>query len=235
MQLYNKIMSGKTAAIIGSTGMIGTYLTELLLQDEYFSTVRLIVRRPINPPDSYRDKIEVKLVDFNDAESVKLALEGTDTLFCCIGTTQKNVKSDKELYRKVDYDIPVNSARFAKEAGCEVMAIVSAVGANSKSNNFYLKLKGEVEDALQSVGLRSVYIMQPSMLLGDRKENRPRERVFQTVSKAIAKILPSKYRPIHGRIVSAAMLNSVKKGQSGFFKYTYNEMGYLCIPYIHTF
>jgi uncharacterized protein YbjT (DUF2867 family) len=225
-------MSGKTAAIIGSTGMIGTYLTELLLQDDYFSTVRLIVRRPM---EKSHPKMEVKLVDFNDAESLKLALEGTDALFCCIGTTQKNVKGDKELYRKVDYDIPVKSARFAKEAGCEMMAIVSAVGANSKSSNFYLKLKGEVEDALQSVGLRSVHIMQPSMLLGERKENRPMERIFQTVSKAIAKILPSKYRPIHGRIVSAAMLNSVKKGQSGFFKYTYNEMGSLCIPYIHIF
>jgi uncharacterized protein YbjT (DUF2867 family) len=224
MQLYNKIMSGKTAAIIGSTGMIGTYLTELLLQDEYFSTVRLIVRRPINPPDSYRDKIEIKLVDFNDAESLKLALEDTDTLFCCIGTTQKNVKGDKELYRKVDLDIPVKSASFAKEAGCEVMAIVSAVGSNSKSNNFYLKLKGEVEDALQTVGLRSVHIMQPSMLLGDRKEDRPMERVMQVVTKAVAGILPARFRPIHGKTVAAAMIAAVKKNATGFFKYTYKEI-----------
>jgi uncharacterized protein YbjT (DUF2867 family) len=226
MQLYTKIhrldfMSEKTAAIVGSTGMIGTYLTELLLKDDYFSTVRLIVRRPI---EKTHPKIEVKLVDFNDAESLKLALEGTDALFCCIGTTQKNVKGDKELYRKVDYDIPVKSARFAKEAGCETMAIVSAIGANSKTGNFYLKLKGEVEDALQTMGLRSTYIMQPCMLLGDRKENRPMERVFQVVSKAVAGILPDKYKPIHGRTVAAAMLNAVKKGQTGFFKYTYKEI-----------
>jgi uncharacterized protein YbjT (DUF2867 family) len=214
-------MSGKTAAIIGSTGMIGTYLTELLLGDDYFSTVRLIVRRPM---EKSHPKMEIKLVDFNDAESLKLALEGTDILFCCIGTTQKNVKGDKELYRKVDYDIPVKSARFAKEAGCEVMAIVSAVGANSKSKNFYLKLKGEVEDALQSVGLRSVHIMQPSMLLGERKENRPMERVIQVLSKAVAGILPAKFKPVHGKTVAAAMIAAVKKNTPGFFKYTYKEI-----------
>lgn len=211
-------MSEKTAAIIGSTGMIGTYLTQLLIKDDYFSTVRLIVRKPL---EKNHPKIEIKLVDFNDAESLKLALEGTDALFCCIGTTQKNVKGDKELYRKIDFDIPVNSARFAKEAGCETMAIVSAVGANSKTGNFYLKLKGEVEDALQTTGLGSVYIMQPCMLLGDRKENRPMERVFQVASKLVAGILPSKYKPIHGKTVAAAMLNAAKKGQEGYFKYTY--------------
>ena len=199
--------------------MIGTYLTELLLQDDYFSTVRLIVRRPI---EKSHPKIEIKLVDFNDAESLKLALEGTDALFCCIGTTNKNVKGDKELYRKIDYDIPVNSARFGKEVGCETLAIVSAIGANSKSGTFYLKLKGEVEDTLQTAGLHSVYIMQPCMLLGDRKENRPMERVFQVASKVVAGILPAKYKPIHGKTVAAAMFNAVKKGQAGYFKYTYN-------------
>jgi uncharacterized protein YbjT (DUF2867 family) len=214
-------MSEKTAAIVGSTGMIGTYLTELLLQDDYFSTIRLIVRRPI---EKSHPKIEIKLVDFNDAESLKLALEDTDALFCCIGTTQKNVKGDKELYRKIDYDIPVRSARFAKEAGCETMAIVSAIGANSKGNNFYLKLKGEVEDTLETIGLRSVYIMQPCVLLGDRKENRPMERVFQAASKVFAGIIPDKYKPIQGKTVAAAMVNAVKKGQAGFFKYTYKEL-----------
>jgi uncharacterized protein YbjT (DUF2867 family) len=221
MQLYTKIMSGKTAAIIGSTGMIGTYLAELLPRDDYYSTVRLIVRRPM---EKSNPKIEIKLVDFNDAESLKLSLEGTDALFCCIGTTQKNVKGDNELYRKIDYDIPVNSARYAKEAGCEVMAIVTAVGANSKSSNFYLRLKGEVEDALQPIGLRSVHIMQPSMLLGDRKENRPLEKVLQAVTKAASGLLPTRFKPIHGKTVAAAMLAAARKAEPGFFKYTFKEI-----------
>ena len=156
-------MSEKIAAIIGATGMIWNYLLEAILKDNYFDIVRVVVRRPYQKTDP---KMEVKLVDFNDAESFKLALEGCDTIFCCIGTTQKNVKGDKEQYRKIDYDIPLNAARVGKEVGCEKFIIVSSVGANSRSSTFYLRLKGESEDAIHAVGLDTVHIMQPSMLLG---------------------------------------------------------------------
>jgi uncharacterized protein YbjT (DUF2867 family) len=216
-------MSGKTAAIIGATGMVGTYLAELLLQDDYFSTVRVIVRRPYpNHP-----KIEVKLVDFNDAESLKLALEGTHAVFCCIGTTQKKVKGDKDLYRKIDFEIPVKTARFCKEAGCEKFIIISAVGANSQSKTFYLRLKGEVEEALQTIGLKAVHIMQPAMLLGDRKEQRIVEQIIEVPMKLLSGLLSGtlrKYRSIHGKIVAAAMLNAAKKEEAGFFKYTYDKI-----------
>lgn len=217
-------MSEKTAVIIGATGMIGTYLQELLLKDDYFSTVRIVVRRPLPKTNP---KMEVKLVDFADAESLKLALEESDAVFCCIGTTQKNVKGDKELYRKIDFDIPVKTARFAKEAGCEKFIIVSSVGANSRSKTFYLKLKGEVEDALQHAGLRAVHIMQPSMLLGDRKEHRSGEKILQSSMKFISGLLGGslrKYKAIHGRTVAAAMLNAAKKEDPGFFRYTYDKI-----------
>ena len=104
-------MSEKTAAILGSTGMIGSYLLELILADNYFSTVRVLVRRPV---PRKTDQVEVKLVDFNDAESFRLALEDCQTIFSCIGTTQKNVKGNNELYRQVDFDIPLKAARLAK-------------------------------------------------------------------------------------------------------------------------
>src|SRR5882724_2570361 len=104
-------MSAKTAALIGATGMIGTYLLEELLNDPYFETIRVIVRRPF--PNS-NPRIEVKLVDFNDYESLKLAIDGSDALFCAIGTTQSKVKGNKELYSKVDFAIPVKAARICK-------------------------------------------------------------------------------------------------------------------------
>ena len=223
-------MSGKTAAVIGATGMIGNYLLGLLLKDEAFSAVRVVVRRPYPKTGP---KTEIKLVDFDDAESVKLALEGTDVLFCCIGTTQKNVKGDKELYRKIDYGIPVRAARFAKEAGCETLAIVSSVGADSRSSTFYLKLKGEVEEAIQSIGIRSVHVMQPSMLLGERQENRPLEKVLQASMKFISGVLGGswrKYRAIHGKTVAAAMLNAAKQNKEGFFRYTYDGIRALAGP-----
>src|SRR5258705_3900202 len=167
-------MSGKTATIIGVTGLVGSHLYELLRTGQYFQTIRLIVRHPMPKNDP---ATEIKLVDFNDAESLMLAIEGSDVVFCTVGTTNKKVKGDKEAYRKVDYDIPVKAARFCKITGCETLVLVSAVGANRNSNSFYLKLKGEVEEAVRDAGLNSVHIMRPSMLLGERKEFRLGEKI----------------------------------------------------------
>jgi uncharacterized protein YbjT (DUF2867 family) len=210
-----------TATIIGATGLIGGYLLEELLQDNYYDTVRILIRRPL---ELTHPKLEKKLVDFSDAESFRLALEGSDVVFCAIGTTQKKVKGDKEAYRKVDYDITVNAAELCKMNGCETFMFVSAVGANSKSNNFYLKLKGEVEDAVKAVGLKSVHIMQPSMLLGDRKEFRLGEKISKSILPAFSFLIPSKYKPIHGKEVAKAMVAAAKKNDEGFFIAEYREI-----------
>lgn len=215
-------MSERTATIIGVTGMIGNYLLELLLKDNYFSTVRLLVRRPYEKTDP---KIEVKLVDFNDAESFKLALEGTNVIFSCVGTTQKNVKGDTQLYRKIDFDIPLNAARFGKEAGCGKFILVSSVGADKHSRTFYLQLKGELENAIQSIGPEAVHIMQPSVLLGARKENRGGESLLQGAMKLASGLFIGslrKYKAIDGKTVAAAMLNAAKKDEKGFYRYTYD-------------
>ncbi len=214
-------MSGKTATIIGVTGLIGSHLYELLKKDDYFETIRLIVRRPFIKSDA---RTKVKLVDFYDAESLQLALDGSDVVFCTVGTTQRKVKGDREAYRKVDFDIPVKAARFCKMTGCETFVLVSSVGANSKSNNFYLKLKGEVEDAINTVGLRSVYIMRPSQLLGDRKEFRLREKIAKGVTKSISFLLPPKYKPIHAMKVARAMIAAAKKNEEGFFVWENGKM-----------
>ena len=208
-----------TATLIGATGLIGGYLLEELLQDDYYDTIRILIRRPL---ELIHPKLEKKLVDFTDAESFRLALKGNDVVFCTIGTTQKKVKGDKEAYRKVDYDITVNAAKFCKMNGCETFVFVSSVGANSKSNNFYLKLKGEVEDAVKAVGLKSVHIMRPSVLLGDRKEFRLGEKISKGIMSAFSFLISSKYKPIHGRDVAKAMVAAAKKHDEGFFVLEYS-------------
>lgn len=217
-------MSEKIATIVGATGMIGNYLLEALLQDDYFSTVRILVRRPYQKSDP---KMEVKLVDFTDAESFKLALEGSDTIFCCIGTTQKNVKGDNDLYRKIDFDIPLKAAKFGKEVGCEKFLIVTAVGADNHSRTFYLKLKGELENAIGLAGIATVHVFQPSMLLGERKEKRTGESLLQGSMKLISGVFFGslrKFKAIHGKTVAKAMQRAAKKNDKGFFIYTYDEM-----------
>ena len=214
-------MSAKTAALIGATGLIGGELLNLLLKDDYFSTVKILVRRPFN---LVHPRLEKKLVDFNDNDSLLVALDNSDIIFCTIGTTQKKVKGDKEAYRKVDYDIAIHAARFGKMVGCSVFVLVSAVGANSKSKNFYLKLKGQVEDEIGKLDIESVHIRRPSMLRGERKEFRLGEKIGTPLMHAFSFLLPSKYKPIQARDVARAMLAAAKRNESGFFVYEYNQI-----------
>ena len=119
-------------------------------------------------------KTEVKLVAFDDNESFKMGIDGSHTVFCAIGTTLKKMEGNKEEYRKIDFDIAVNAARYCKETGCTNFLLVSSVGANSKSNNFYLKLKGEIEEAIKKAGLRSFFNLSSLRTIGrpQRKKNR---------------------------------------------------------------
>jgi uncharacterized protein YbjT (DUF2867 family) len=195
------------ATIIGSTGLIGTHLLNLLINDPDYSTVRILIRRPV---EFSHPKLEKKLVDFNDMESFRLALEGTEVIFCCIGTTMKKMKGDKEAYRKIDYDIAVQAAQLGKANGCEKFVLVSAVGADSNSRNFYLKLKGETEEAVHASGIESVYILRPSLLIGNRKEFRAGEKLATWLMPLFAFLLPARYRPVKASEVAKAMVNAVK-------------------------
>ena len=214
-------MKEKTAAIIGSTGLIGGKLLELLLNDNHFNEIRLIVRKPV---EFNNPAVRTVVIDFSDLDSFKKGIAGTDALFCTVGTTQKKVKGDRVAYYKVDYDIPINAARFCKETGCPVFLLVSSVGADSKSNNFYLKLKGEVEDKIQEMKIASVSVFRPSMLLGKRKEFRFGEEVAKAISTPLSFLFPSKYKPVRAENVAGAMIAASKKATPGFNVYHYREM-----------
>jgi uncharacterized protein YbjT (DUF2867 family) len=214
----------KTATIIGATGLIGSHLLSLLQQDNYYHTIRVLVRRPLENKDP---KSEVKLVDFTDEESFKLGIYGSDTVFVTVGTTQQKVRGDKEAYRKVDYDIPVKAARFCQETGCPQLLLISSVGANAKASNFYLQLKGEVEETIKTFNLPSVSIFRPSLLLGDRQEKRVGEKVAQTVMPFLALGMfgeLSRYKPIHAADVAKAMLLTAKEQKPGFTVLEYNQI-----------
>ncbi|MBK6875128.1 MAG: NAD(P)H-binding protein [Ignavibacteria bacterium] len=207
-------MINMTATLIGATGLIGNYLLEELLKDPFFDTVRILIRRPMDKTDP---KLEKKIVDFNDSDSLLAAINNSDVVFCTIGTTQKKVKGDKDAYYKIDFDIPVNLSRFCKMTGCEKFILVSSVGANSKSNNFYLKLKGETEEAVIASGIKAIHIMRPSVLLGERNESRLGEKIGKAVLSAFSFLTPSKYKPIQGKDVAKAMLSVSKKSEEGYF------------------
>ena len=214
-------MNNNTAALIGATGLIGSYLLKLLQDDGHFVEIRVLVRRPvqINHP-----KVKVIILDFEEEKAFREGIAGCDAVFVAIGTTQKKVKGDKTAYRKVDYDIPVNAAKYSSIAGCTRFLLVSSVGADSKSGNFYLKLKGEVEDKVKSFSIPSIFIFRPSMLLGKRKESRPMESIAQVMSKGLSFLFPGKFKPIAAEDVARAMIASSKLDKPGFRIYHFMEM-----------
>ena len=217
-------MLQNTVAVIGSTGLVGSHIVDLLKKENACQKIRLLVRRPV---EFSHPKLEIKLVNFEDYESLKLALAGCNVVFCAVGTTQDKVKGDQLQYRKVDYDIPVNAARACLETGGSNFLLVSSVGADSNSKNFYLRLKGEVEEAVQKFPIKSISIFRPSMLLGNRKEFRLGERIGQSGMKLLAPLLRGKwrkYKAIEARDVAAAMIEAAKQNIEGCTIYEYDEM-----------
>ena len=210
-----------TATLIGATGLIGGCLLKELLNDPYFDTVRILIRRPL---DIIHPKLEKKIVDFNDSDSLLVALSNSDVLFCAIGSTMKKVKGDKDAYRKIDFDIPVKLARFCKMTGCEKFILVSSAGANSKSMNFYQRLKGETDEAVKEAGLKIVHIMRPSLLLGERKEFRLGENIGKAVMTSLSFLIPEKYKAIQGKQVSKVMTALSKKNEEGYFVHENSEI-----------
>ncbi len=214
-------MSLNTVAVLGATGLIGGQLVELLEADAAVSSIRILSRRPV---DITHPKIRVIVFDFTDADAFRSAITGCDAVFCSVGTTQRKVKGDAAAYRKVDYDIPVHAAQYCLETSCPRFLLVSAVGADSKSGNFYTRLKGEVEDKIRSMGLPLAVFFRPSLLLGNRAEFRLGERIGEWLMRPLSFLLPARYKPIAARDVAGAMLRAAKSGDSGVAVWEYREM-----------
>ncbi|MFY0254866.1 oxidoreductase [Chitinophaga sp. 30R24] len=203
----------KTAIIIGATGLTGSHLTAALLKDPDFSKVKVLVRNPSFNP---RPKLENIIVDFDDEESLAAALHG-DVLFCCIGTTIKKAGS-QENFRAVDYGIPVKCAEIAQQQGIPQFLIMSAIGANFHSRNFYLRTKGETEEAVMKIGFHSISIFRPSVLIGSRKEFRLGEWLAKCLILLFYFLLQGKwkkYRGIKAATVANAMIIAAKEENAG--------------------
>jgi len=214
-------MNGRTAVVLGATGLIGSSLVELLLRDDAFATVRVLVRRPFplqNP------KLDIRITDFSDYESYKKNLGTGDCIFSCIGTTNADVKGDKALYRTIDFDIPVNAARFGSEAGFKQFLLVSAIGADARSRIFYSRLKGEVEEVISTFPFQGLHIFRPSLLVGERKQKRLGEVIGTVIFRLISFLIPSKYQAIEGKTVAKAMLKAARENTPGLNNYEYKDM-----------
>jgi len=214
-------MKERTATVLGATGLTGGHLTALLAGDPYFTTVRIVVRKA---PELVAPGVKVIVIDFSDQLAFRSAIEGSDAVFCAVGTTRKKVNGDMAAYRKVDYDIPVDAARHCLETGCERFLMVSSVGASSASRNYYLRFKGEAEEAIAAMGIPSVSVFRPSMLLGKRKEFRIGEEAGRLLSYPLSFFFPSQYRPIRAFDVAKAMAAAARNDEKGLKIYHYAQI-----------
>lgn len=214
-------MAERTATVIGATGLTGGHLVKLLTEDSYFTRVRIVVRKA---PGSVAPGIKVVVIDFSDQHALRSAIEGSDAVFCAVGTTREKVNGDLIAYRKVDFDIPVDAALHCFETGCGRFIMVSSVGASPTSRNYYLRFKGETEEAIAAMGIPSVSVFRPSMLLGQRKEFRIGEVAGRILSYPLKFFFPSNYKPIRAYDVARAMVVASKNDEKGFRIYHYKEI-----------
>lgn len=197
------------AAVAGGTGFIGRFLLDLLEDDDRFDEVHVISRRPVELPSKCILHVS------NDMREVDLP--SVDVAFCALGTTMKQAGS-KEAFYHVDHDLVLDFAKLAKDSKCKRFTVVSSVGADATSSNFYLKVKGETEHDLEAIGFDSLIILRPSMLMGERKEFRFGEWIGKGAMTLFDPLMVgpmAKYRSIHGRDVAKAMVNLVKAALSG--------------------
>lgn len=215
----------KKAILFGASGFIGSYLLQELLNNDDYVQITIVVRKNQNIT---HPKLKTLIGDFSTLTQLKDGIIADD-VFISIGTTKKNTPNEKEYYQ-IDHDYPVLAAKFAKENGAKSIFVVSAVGANVNASIFYSKTKGEMERDIIALDFDHTHIFQPSMLLGNRKENRPIEKIFINIFTLINPLFVgklSKYKGISGKSVAMAM-NKAENNQSEKVKiYQWNEMNSL--------
>jgi uncharacterized protein YbjT (DUF2867 family) len=202
----------KTAIIAGSTGLIGSELLGMLLSSPRYSHVVALSRKPLSIRS---DKLTVIHTDLETIHQHSDQLAGDD-VFCCLGTTMAKAGSKNKFYA-VDYQYPLELAKFTKANGAKQFLIVTALGADKTSVIFYNRVKGEVEASLRLIAFESLHIFRPSFLLGERKELRVGEKIASGVFKNLDFLIPKKYKPIAGRDVAKAMLHYASVDRKGVF------------------
>jgi uncharacterized protein YbjT (DUF2867 family) len=216
-------MATLTAALLGASGLVGGHLLPLLADDPAYSRITLLTRRPLGLELGPNGKVVEAVIDFERPETFRSHV-AVDDVFCCLGTTIKKAGS-QDAFRKVDFDAPLAVAREALAGGATQFLIVTAVGASAKSSVFYNRVKGETEQALAALRFpRGLKVFRPSLLVGERAERRPAERVAMALMSVTRPAFfgpLTRYRAIDASGVARAMHRAAsdKAGPSGVCMY----------------
>jgi uncharacterized protein YbjT (DUF2867 family) len=204
---------GRMALLLGATGLVGRACLTLLLEDPAWDGVRVIGRRRTGVAHA---RLDEHVFDLDRLEANDALFDAAD-VFCCLGTTMRTAGS-REAFRRVDWHYPVTAARLAAARGAGQYVLVSSVGADPGSRFFYTRVKGETERAVCEAGLESVVVARPALLVGDRPEYRPGERLSALTLRLAAPFLVGslkRYRAIAARTVACALVELARVPQPG--------------------
>jgi uncharacterized protein YbjT (DUF2867 family) len=202
----------KTAIILGASGLTGSILLEKLLQDDRYDCIKLFSRKKI---DGLSSKVQQYIGNLLELNRFKNDFTG-DEVYCCIGTTAKKTP-DKTIYKAIDYGIPVAAAALAKKNNITYFSVVSSIGAHTESRIFYSKTKGEMERDVLLQHIKYTYILQPSIIGGQRKEQRWGETLMWSVFKLIQVFFfgkLKKYKITEAHHIAQALINLVNSNSS---------------------
>ena len=194
----------KTAIILGSSGLTGSSILERMIEDNEYEKIILFNRKKSGIENS---KIEEIITDFQNELNLD-SIEKIDSIFSCLGTTRKKTP-DLNQYRTIEIEIPFKIGVLALEKGLRSLHFISSVGADSKSSNFYLKIKGEAEEKLATLNIPFLHIYRPSLLIGSRKEHRLVEKIFMLLMPIFNPLMfgrLSKYKTMQIDSLSKSMI-----------------------------
>ncbi|TDU43378.1 uncharacterized protein YbjT (DUF2867 family) [Gelidibacter sediminis] len=195
----------KTAIVLGATGLTGNILLKLLLDDERYGHVTVFGR---NSCEIKHPKLEEYIIDLFQLEHYANKFKA-DEVYCCIGTTKAKT-SDKDTYIKIDYGIPLAAAKLCKSNGIDTFLVISALGAKKNSRIFYNRTKGRMEAAVLALQIPNTYLLQPSLITGEREEFRLGEHIFKLLMGFLKPIFRfgdlKRYQPIAPETIASCMV-----------------------------
>ena len=205
--------------VVGSTGLIGSSIVTQLLERE--ESVIALVR---TDEASTNSLLDFHKVNFDDLKIPNDFFSDVKDLFICLGTTIKKAGSE-DAFQKVDVTYCKQIAKEAQQGGVTNLSIVTSVGSDSNSKNFYLKSKGLIERQILELDFESISIYRPGLLIGPRDEFRLGEFIGQKISPFLIDPLLRgslrKYRSINRDKLAKAMINL--SGEEGVNYYYFDD------------
>ncbi len=215
--------NGRTAVLLGASGLVGGFCLRALVDEPAYSRVMVFGRRQL--PGWTQAKVSQRMV----ADLAALTADdfrGAQDLFIALGTTIGKAGSQVE-FRRIDMEMPLHLAAEAAKAGAGQLVLVSAVGADPKSKNFYLRTKGELEQEIARLPFQAIHILRPSLLVGKRTEFRLGEAIVMALAPALDLLAFGRllrYHSAQAELVGRAMVGAARQGKTGTYIYEYGDI-----------